>query len=1576
MRLDTTRSLTAIIIYYSLILNAFSNNSDGIKTYRLSDNSIVKISLRDLTCDNITNGGTIAGDEIGCPNPVFDPAPIVNTQFPSGGSGTIEYIWMYTLENPNKPIATWTPIPNTNSPNYDPGPLTVTTYFLRCSRRSGCTLYTGETNYVSKQVKCCPGNITDGGEIGPEQISCVKPFDPSIINNIKTPTGGGGTIEYEWLISTVGGSLNNGTWAIVSGANSSSYDPPVLDKTTFYVRRARVEFCNSWEYSNIVKILITDGVSLSSSKSNPSCFKGNDGLITITVLTGESPFTYKWSNSGANSPTQNNLSAGTYSVTVTDKNGCTAKETVILNDPQELIVSGVSTPTSCFGSQTGKIDLTVSGGTPSYTFKWNTGETTQNIQNKPAGNYSVTVTDSKSCSKISSFTINDAAEILISSTITHNNCFNDNKGSILLSVTGGAPGYTYSWSNGSTANPASNLTAGTYSVTVTDTKGCKKTGVYVVNNGQEIVVSGTVKNTDCFNDKNGTITITVTGGTPAYTYKWSNGPVTKDISNLGAGTYNVTVTDVNGCTSVKSFNVTQPDAISISGLSTNPTCFNGSNGSVNVSVAGGTSPYSYTWNGVAGSQVLNNAPAGTYTVVVTDKNGCSKSAVFVLTNPAEIQLSGVPTNTYCNKALGGVALIVTNGTAPYTYLWSNGQTSKNLINAAAGTYAVTVTDANGCKKTGSYQISDNGGLTITDEVKNLKCFGDNNGGISIAISGGISPYSINWSNGASNVNAINNLTAGNYSVTISDVNQCTAVKSFVITQPTAILIKGIVNNANCFGQNNGSIVLTVSGGTPGYSFNWSNGATAKDISNLAAGTYTVTITDSNGCKTSESFTVSQPDDLVLSGIPTNPSCFNGSDGSIDVTVSGGTVPYIYTWNGVAGNQDLTNSPAGTYTVVVTDKNGCSKSAVFVLTNPADILISGVVTNTYCNKALGGVVLSVLNGSAPYTYLWSNGQTSKNLTNAGVGAFTVTVTDSKGCKKSATFQIIDDGGIIIAGNAENLKCFGDNNGSISITVSGGKSPYSINWSNGAINVNSISNLVAGTYSVTVTDVNLCIAVKSFTIAQPTALSLNGTVTNINCFGGNNGAISISLSGGTQPYTYKWSNGSTSKDLSNLLTGTYGLTVTDDNGCTSIKSFTITQPADIVITGVSTNPSCFNGTNGSVDITVTGGTMPYTYSWNGVAGGQDLNNSPAGTYTVVVTDKNGCSKSSVFVLTNPEEITVSGEAKNTTCNGGKSGSITLKVSGGQPSYTYKWSNGATTKDLTAIGSGTYSVTVTDSKNCTKIASFTVNEGDNLQLTETIENIKCFGDKNGKITVSASGGVMPYSYNWSTGSGSNVISNLGAGSYSVTASDASGCKVSKTYNLSEPSKLAATISTVNISCFGNNDGMLTANTTGGTSPFSYKWSNGQTTQKIQNLSAGMYSVTVTDANGCTNTVGSTISSPTAINIAIKAGKTSCHNSSDASIDITVTGGTNPYSYLWSNGAVTEDLSNLGKGNYTVTVTDANGCKKIETISIFSPLQITFEITGQDQTCIGQNDGKATVSNVQGGTPPYSYKWNNSAG
>ncbi|MBX7064782.1 MAG: T9SS type A sorting domain-containing protein, partial [Saprospiraceae bacterium] len=919
---------------------------------------------------------------------------------------------------------------------------------------------------------------------------------------------------------------------------------------------------------------------------------------------------------------------------------------------------------------------------------------------------------------------------------------------------------------------------------------------------------------------------------------------------------------------------------------------------------------------------------------------------------------------------------VSGGTPGYSYAWSNGSSAEDQNNLAAGSYTVTVTDSKGCTKIETYQITTSPGIKIEENINHVKCFGGNDGSITISITTGTSPYSITWSNGTLNTTTISNLVAGSYSVTVTDANGCSQVKTYIVNQPPVLVVDGAINHVTCYGQNSGAISLNVSGGTPGYSYSWSNGATQKDISALVSGAYTVTVTDTKGCSAVKSFIVNQATELIVNGTSKNPTCFNGADGAINLTVAGGTPGYAYTWSNGAFTQNLSGISAGNYSVTVTDANGCKKTASFTLVNPSEIQITGIITNAACSKSTGSINITVSGGTPGYNYKWSNGSTSEDLSNLLAGNYTVTVTDSKGCNKIATFTVNDKGGINLFGTVVDVSCFGGNDGSASISISNATLPVAIHWSNGASNVTNISNLVAGNYSVTVTDAIACVEVKNFIIQQPPVISVSGNVSNVMCNGQNTGSVSLTVSGGTPGYTFQWSNGASTQNISGLAAGNYSVTVTDSKGCKSIHSYTVAQPLVLSVSGIIVNPTCYNGANGSISITVSGGTPNFAYNWSNGSTTKDISGLSAGNYSITVTDANGCSKTTSFTISNPTEIQVTGQINHATCSQAN-GNITITVSGGAPGYTYAWSNGANTKDISNLAAGTYNVTVTDVNGCTKIKTFTVDNLAGPSINGTVVNVSCDGGNNGSVSITVSGGTNPYSTVWSNGSVNTfTISNLTAGTYSVTVTDSKQCTAVQSFTVAQPAVLGVSITKTNISCNNGSNGSLTANVSGGTPVYSYKWSNGQTTQQIQNLIPGTYTVTVTDAHNCTSTASATLTNPPALVVSFMAGKTSCYNSADASIILTVSGGTSPYSYLWENGSTSKDRFNLAKGNYSVTITDFAGCTKIENIPIFSPIQMTFDLQVTHQTCLDKNDGKISVTNLLGGVPNYTYKWNNPGG
>ncbi|MCF8236728.1 MAG: SprB repeat-containing protein, partial [Saprospiraceae bacterium] len=474
----------------------------------LHANTFENSNIHDLlTCDNVTDGGSIEGDEIGCPDPIFDPSEIINVVLPSGGSGDLEYVWMYTTVDPALPITLWQALPNSNSPSYDPGPITTTTWYRRCSRRSGCTEYTGETGYVTKEVKCCE-NVDNPGIIGSDQESCNTPFDPDVIVNISLPSGGSGNLVYAWYTSQTGPPFDPGTWSIIPGANQPTFDPGAVSTTTWYIRAARREDCSDFLYSNPVVMQILDGPVVSGVIQHVDCFGQSTGGINLSVTGGAPGYEYDWDNA-PDVENPSNLVAGIYSVMVSDQNGCEATASFEVEQPPLLVLSGVVANPVCNGLATGSIDLTVAGGTPGYTYLWSTGATTPDLSGLNAGVYAVTVTDQNGCTQTGSYPINEPSALILSITKMDVSCAGAADGSIQLTVTGGTPGYTYLWSTGATTPDLSGLNAGVYAVTVTDQNGCTQTGSYPINEPSALILSITKMDVSCAGAADGSIQLTV-----------------------------------------------------------------------------------------------------------------------------------------------------------------------------------------------------------------------------------------------------------------------------------------------------------------------------------------------------------------------------------------------------------------------------------------------------------------------------------------------------------------------------------------------------------------------------------------------------------------------------------------------------------------------------------------------------------------------------------------------------------------------------------------------------------------------------------------------------------------------------------------------------------------------------------------------------------------------------------------------------------------------------------------------------------------------------------------------------------
>ena len=1238
----------------------------------------------------------------------------------------------------------------------------------------------------------------------------------------------------------------------------------------------------------------------------------------------------------------------------------------------------------------GSIDVTVGGGTAPYTYAWIKdsapfGSTSEDLLSIAAGTYTVTVTDANLCTISISKTITEPLELDQSDvTVVHLSCYNVATGSIDITLVGGTTPYTYSWSNGATTEDIANLSAGTYTVTVTDANLCPFTITREVTQPIELLTSITSKtDVKCHGDLTGAIDLSVTGGTPGsgYTYLWSNGTTTQDLSGIAAGTYTVTVRDANGCTKSETVVISEPaNALSISAISSNVKCNGGSTGSIDVTVGGGTAPYTYAWIKDSApfgstSEDLLSIAAGTYTVTVTDANLCTISISKTITEPLELDQSDVTVvHLSCyNVATGSIDITLVGGTTPYTYSWSNGATTEDIANLSAGTYTVTVTDANLCPFTITREVTQPIEiLTSITSKTDVKCHGDLTGAIDLSVTGGTpgSGYTYLWSNGTTTQD-LSGIAAGTYTVTVRDANGCTKSETVVISEPAnALSISAISSNVKCNGGSTGSIDVTVGGGTAPYTYAWIKdsapfGSTSEDLLSIAAGTYTVTVTDANLCTISISKTITEPLELDQSDVTVvHLSCYNVATGSIDITLVGGTTPYTYSWSNGATTEDIANLSAGTYTVTVTDANLCPFTITREVTQPIELLTSITSkTDVKCHGDLTGAIDLSVTGGTPgsgYTYLWSNGTTTQDLSGIAAGTYTVTVRDANGCTKSETVVISEPANALsISAISSNVKCNGGSTGSIDVTVGGGTAPYTYAWIKDSAPFGSTSedllSIAAGTYTVTVTDANLCTISISKTITEPLELDQSDvTVVHLSCYNVATGSIDITLVGGTTPYTYSWSNGATTEDIANLSAGTYTVTVTDANLCPFTITREVTQPIEILTSITSkTDVKCHGDLTGAIDLSVTGGTpgSGYTYLWSNGTTTQDLSGIAAGTYTVTVRDANGCTKSETVVISEPANaLSISAISSNVKCNGGSTGSIDVTVGGGTAPYTYAWIKdsapfGSTSEDLLSIAAGTYTVTVTDANLCTISISKTITEPLELDQSDvTVVHLSCYNVATGSIDITLVGGTTPYTYSWSNGATTEDIANLSAGTYTVTVTDANLCPFTITREVTQPIELLTSItSKTDVKCHGDLTGAIDLSVTGGTpgSGYTYLWSNGTTTQDLSGIAAGTYTVTVRDANGCTKSETVVISEPAnALSISAISSNVKCNGGSTGSIDVTVGGGTAPYTYAWIKdsapfGSTSEDLLSIAAGTYTVTVTDANLCTISISKTITEPLE-----------------------------------------
>jgi len=863
------------------------------------------------------------------------------------------------------------------------------------------------------------------------------------------------------------------------------------------------------------------------------------------------------------------------------------------------------------------------------------------------------------------------------------------------------------------------------------------------------------------------------------------------------------------------------------------------------------------------------------------------------------------TNPSCSPSVSGsIQISVTSGTPNYTYNLYLGTGTTTLIISSGSilnnTY--TFTGLNAADYT--VEVIDNTGTTVKNisivslssvigsgNKTDVKCKSGSDGTARIIASGGTTPYTYLWNNSAT-TQSISGLTSNSYSCTVTDKVGCTTSSTIFISEP-ATSISEILSTTNitCNTLTDGKASLTASGGTGTLTYSWAGTgsvssftSTSASLTGLAAGTYNYVVTDANSCTKSGSATIVEPTAISISSSKTDVSCKGGSTGAISLTVSGGTVGsgYSYSWTGpsfTATTKDISTLKAGSYSVTITDANSCNKSATIVISEPAAVLdATASTTNTKCNgSADGSINLTPSGGTSGYTYLWSNSSTSQNLTNIAAGTYSVTITDSKGCKATKSYTITEPTALSVILSTTNITCNGLKNGKTGLAVSGGTSGYSYAWTGtGSVSwrtgsKDTMINLPAGTYNYVVTDANSCTKSGSATIQNPDTIAISNVNTNVSCNGGNNGDIKLTLLGGSpigSPiYNYSWTGPGTysasSKNISGLVAGTYVVTVSDNNSCTKNKTIKITEPSAIWIKDSTIQVSCNGLKDGKIFLKDSGGTGAHTYSWVGpgifTSTSKNISGLGAGDYTVTVKDNLNCTKTLKVTVTEPNKIALSAVATNLKCNADKSGDIVLTISGGTLSYNYDWKGPGTykntvDKDLTGIGAGSYKLILTDNNGCSDSITKVVTEPTKMKLTYDTSNVLCNGNNEGSIDITVSGGTVSgsYVYNWDGPSGFNKstedITKLKAGEYTYTVLDDNNCQLLDTITIFEPAKLQLNIATVAV-C--NGDGTLTFNAYGGVKPYLYFVDGNSAASPVNNLPDKIYTVLTQDSNNCLDSV-----------------------------------------------------------------------------------------------------------------------------
>ena len=1402
------------------------------------------------------------------------------------------------------------------------------------------------------------------------------------------------------------------------------------------------------------------------SMTDVDCYGASTGSITISATGGINPITYEWNN-GATTQNLFDIPAGDYTVTVTGSLGGTKTlGPITINQPAAPLETTLSNLTGAGCGFGGTIEVSTSGGTFDYTYLWSNGETSSFITNVPAGTYSVTTTDGNFCTHELANIVVDPPVIPTAVAAAPSN-IDCNTSSLHLDGTGSTTGQdiSYLWttndgnivSGQNTLNDCLINASGTYELFVTNfITNCISTArvTVIADVDPPAAAASAPNNLDCVTPST---TMTGAGSSvgPDFEYLWTtaNGNIVSGATTLSptvnaAGTYTLTVTNTtNGCTedasAVMIMNDTTPNAsaaggelncilsmVEIQGNSTTPNVtyewsgpnnFSSADQNVDVDDAGSyiltvtdpsngctendtamvienTTPPDAEANGgtitcVASSVTLdgnsvspgatfewtgpNNfssneadpevSETGTYTLTVTGTNGCTNSdnANVNENTTAPTAAAGDDDALNCNKTS-----VVLNGTGSsggnqFAYQWTtpngnivSGDTTLTPTVDTAGHYALIVTDnTNGCES------NDTAAVVVIPDVEvdilsqaNIECFGGSDGEATVSATGGNGAYSFAWSNGDSTATATN-LSAGTYTVVVTDEDNCTASETANISQPAELTVKAIATAQSAPGINDGTATATPSGGTGTYSYDWDNGEKTAAIIDLAPGPYTVTVTDDNDCTESETVTVNSFGCSVSATISGDDvSCFGSTDGTAIIELTNAAGVITYNWSNGETTQSIADLEPASYSVTATDENDCEIIASIEISEPAPVNPNTTSTGVTAAGANDGTATAAPTGGVgPYTYEWSNGEMTATITDLPSANYTVTVTDANGCTEEQTVPVAPFACTMEANTTTiNVSCFGQNDGQATVTLGNGLSPFTYEWSNGDTTA-TVNGLAPSTYTVEVTDIVNCPATAEVTITEPDTLEAIITdVSNADC-GESNGSATVEASGGTTGYTYEWSNGETTATVNGLAGGAYTVAVTDANNCVAMQevSIVVDDTEDPVAT--TQNITAELGSDGTVNIEPEDVNNGSTDNCNIAemtldVSSFDCNQLGEQEVTLTVVDGAGNSSSETAIVTVTDMTAPAIAVMNITLPLDENGKATLMpgmIDGGS---TDNCGIAAMDIDISSfscgdMGDNAIVLTVEDAAGNASSGTAIVTVVDDMapDVTSCPDDMTLpYCDPIAEYAVSAEDNCstdLTYTYPADFPSGATFPA--GQTPIEVEVADESGNTSTCNFTVTVPDAMDVAGNILDVACFGEENGSISLEVVGGAPDYTYEWSTGETTSSVSDLPAGDYSVVVTDDAGCAEEQNFSVVQPDELSADVVNLVNETLNNMDGSIDISPVGGVGPYEYDWTDEdgnfvSDEEDIANLSAGVYTVEVTDANGCVATHAFTVQSVVSV----------------------------------------